>query len=152
MKKMFFVVIISLLAVSCVTTDKMYSLSTSEISYSLYTQQGFFFSESNSVSFEYEPIGSVYSMSRAGYVPQGKSTVKKTTKTNLDDIYENNRSENGLSFTSGKYKSANIPDALDAMYQNAKRLGADGVINLKYEFSYVPSERVVVSGMAIKKK
>jgi hypothetical protein len=96
---------------------------TSVIDYSKYTKDGFFLSESNSVNFEYEAFGSVSAVILSG---------KK--------------------FGVG-YKVANSDDAVRAVYEKAKSLGVDGLINLKFDYSTVDKRTIVsVSGMAIKRK
>lgn len=57
MKNLFYILLAVLLFTSC----SMYKSinETVVIDYSRYTSQGFFITESNSVSFDYKPIGSV---------------------------------------------------------------------------------------------
>ena len=93
-----------------------------------YTGYGdFFFTESNSVSFEYEPVGNVSSMVVSGYIKS-------------------------------KRVEATADDALEVLYNEAKKNRANGVINLKITYEWnrdkngaiTSLKSVSASGMAIR--
>jgi len=91
------------------------------LDYSSYTTQGFFLSESNSVSFEYKALGSL-----TGTVSDG------------DD--------------KGEFKRAYMDDAVKVMIDKAKEVGANGIINIKYDIINTNDRITIIArGMAIKK-
>lgn len=139
MKKILIILSIWFFA-SCAT----YSPVVNFLDYSAYTQEGIFLTESNSVSFRYEPVGSISVLLYSGYAISRQS-MKKENKPE-DDIYYN-------SPISSNYQNATIQEALRLTVEKAKSQGADAVINLKYQyiqaFKNVPSGWYV-SGMAVK--
>jgi len=103
-----------------------YTETSSILKYNEYGD--FFLSESNSVSFSYQPIGSVTSNVKTGY--EGK-----------------------------RYIIANAEDALYVLCQEARKNGADGIINLKFTYNWVKLKTgetalsdVSASGMAIRRR
>lgn len=137
MKKHFILFLIIGMLSSCVT--RIYTIQETSIDYTKYTQQGFFMSEASSVTFEYEPISSVSAIIFSGNKP-GWADEKK--KLNIQDNY------------SGDWKKAEYADALDVIYNEAIKNGADGIINLTFKVGYTNEgfvEYVEVKGMAIKR-
>lgn len=130
---------------SCMTshfTNKVYYTDYSNLS-----KQGFFVTESNSVSFDYEPIGSMVLQQESG---QTKVKVEKEKKkvTGYDDIYGEERPQKQPK-TKSNYKWATAQGAMADFAAEAKQRGANGVIGLK--ITYGPEYSVIVSGMIIKK-
>jgi uncharacterized protein YbjQ (UPF0145 family) len=73
------------------------------VDYSQYTQSGFFLSESNAVSFEYESTGSLQAYIRSG--------IHRYPEIRI----------------------ATMDDAVRVLYEKSVDLKADGIINLKFE-------------------
>lgn len=150
MKKILFISIIALFLSSCVTYKPAYTRFTEGVDFSEYTRRGFFITESNSVSFNYDPVGSLSSVVRGGYEVLGTDTYRSE-----DEVYGTH-----TKVRYGSFIPASVDDALDELYNSARELGADGIINFK--LTYHPSEyeknvlvrhsSYVVSGMAIKRK
>lgn len=142
MRKILFFIFAAFILSSC-SSRIPYVKYHSVIDYSEYISRGFFITESNSVSFAYEPIGSVV----AG-VSSGWEILNSTTETTTsDDNVYGTSSKTKIKY--GEYVGARLDDAIDLLYKKCIELGADGVIN--FSFSSSGSE-CVVSGMAIKKK
>lgn len=147
-----FLAVMAMFLFSCSLLKSPYVKSSYSIDYSEYTKKGFLLTESNSVSFSYEPIASITSLSKAGYeILRTKKNTELSTNYELVTVSKN---------VYGKFKNANINDALDEIYTKAISLGANGIINLK--ITYIPVEyntkgeiiaieTYIVSGMAIKK-
>jgi hypothetical protein len=113
------------------------------IDYSVYTARGFFITESNSVSFGYEPIGSVYAVVKSGWEVLNRTTKRNTSD---DEVYGTSTK---VKINYGEYINADLNDAIEELYLGCIELEADGVIN--FSFSEWDGE-YVVSGMAIKRK
>jgi uncharacterized protein YbjQ (UPF0145 family) len=87
---------------------------------------------------------------QGGYEVLGRETISSN-----DEVYGTN-----ANVSYGEFIPASIDDALDELYNSARELGADGIINFK--LTYYPPEyeknilvrysSYVVSGMAIKRK
>lgn len=124
-----------------------------------YQQAGngkFFISESNSVSFEYEPIGSILIEELPGEVKittePRKIEKSRNYRDNYDDIYSKDVSPNPK--TKHKWQYASAQSALNYAVDTATELGGDGLINVKLS-SYIDkhNNRIVqISGMVIKRK
>jgi uncharacterized protein YbjQ (UPF0145 family) len=100
-----------------------YTEISSVVDYSKYAKKGFFLSESNSVNFEYEAFGSLSVVVLSGK-KQGEG-----------------------------YKVASSDDAVRLLYEKAKDLGVNGLINVKFDYSTVNKRSLVTaSGMAIKRR
>lgn len=140
------------LCVSCMSV-KFKSFEAVEFwDYSTLTEKGFFVTESNSVSFEYTAVGSVYIEIRAG---EDKSQTKYVNKeARLDsDIYRPSKEKVIV------YTSATITDALNKLSNQLTNVGANGIINLK--ITQVSSMQVsndtyygpgyIITGMAIRR-
>ena len=120
---------------SCVTSTEFQQLA-GFIDYSMFP--GMFLTESNSVSFDYQPIGSLYAEETSGDI----RTVRKEIKNN--EIYSG-----GYEIADGKYRLANPQSALAFATDKAKQMGGNGIINLhikKIDGGYC------VTGMVIKRK
>lgn len=106
-----------------------------------------FITESNSVSFEYMPLGTILVEETPGFV---EVTVPTTEKERQDDpLYGSGASTK----TVKKYSNATAQSALNYAAEEALTLGGDGIINLRLSSYYVGKERIVqVSGMVIKRE
>jgi uncharacterized protein YbjQ (UPF0145 family) len=150
MKKIISFCVVLLFVTSCTTYKIPYRRYSAAIDFSAYAQKGFFITESNSVSFSYEPVGSISAVVSSGYEILNSENLKST-----DDVYGSYKK-----IKYGKMIDASVNDALDELYNSAIRLGADGIINFRSE--YVPSlynkavlitpDSYIVSGMAIRRK
>lgn len=109
------------------------------IDYSMLTQQGYFVTESNSVSFDYEAIGSIYAEEVGGWVP-------KDGKPKSTDPKENYYINSGRKHI---YQKPNLQNTYVNIANKLKAVGANGIINLKVS-NY--SNKIIITGMAIKKK
>jgi len=109
----------ALMMSSCETAQK-FQQSAGFIDYAMFP--GMFLTESNSVSFEYQPIGSLYAEETSGEY----QVVKKQVKNN--EIYGD-----GFEIVDGKYRHANPQSALTFAAERAKEMGGNGIINLRIE-------------------
>lgn len=136
---------------SCKSTAPQFTLYSSFVDYSNYAKDGFFFTESNSVNFNYEPIGSISSSAFSGWSDGSVQVIER----NYNDVYgESNKVQ-----YKKEWKWADIHDAMDKAVADAKRMGGNGIINLKtqaiWEFNSTLNQEILkgynVSGMVIKK-
>lgn len=120
MKKYLLLFLLAPIFVSCYMPIKSYK-NTIVIDYAYYMQNGFFITESNSVSFEYKPIGSVM------------TTVKGEKRTDR-----------------GR-QSYSVYDAMDEFANQCYSLGANGVIGFRIHYSYDKEYGLgyEITGMAI---
>jgi uncharacterized protein YbjQ (UPF0145 family) len=107
------------------------------IDYRPFAGDGFFITESNSVNFKYQPIGSVSTVFITGV-----SDKKSLTQKNYDSVYSS--SSNNITY-------ATPEGVLEALCEKCKSLGANGVINFRIT-KYEVNHRLTweASGMAIK--
>jgi hypothetical protein len=104
---------------------------TFSVDYTTYAKRGFFLTEANSVSFEYTPVAHVEVILANGYF-NGK---------NLPD----------LGIDDGRYVRYDLNSGIDALYNLATELGANGIIGLNFESKALEKRSVIVAaGMAIK--
>lgn len=125
----------ALMMCSCVTPTK-FQQNAGFIDYSMFP--GMFLTESNSVSFDYQPVGSLFTEEISGEY----QVVKK--KVGNNDIYGDE-----YAVVDGKYRHANPQSALAFAADKAKEMGGNGIINLhieKIDGGYC------VTGMVIKRK
>lgn len=103
---------------------------------------GIFITESNSVSFEYQPIGSLYAEEISGQY----QVVKK--KVGNNEIYGDE-----YAVVEGKYRYADPQSALAYAVQKVKQMGGNGIINLKINSAKSEDKRRMyyVTGMVIKR-
>lgn len=150
MKKVIIIFATVALLMSCNVYRYPYSSTIVVFDYSEYAQKGFFITESNSVSFEYEPVSSIMAVVESGY-----EVLESRSGTSEDVVYG--------SFTTtkyGDYVSASAQMAIDELYKSAINMGADGIINFKivytpysyYNGKVISYESYLASGMAIKRK
>ncbi len=149
MKKLVFLILVVGLFAACVTPQmpEPYGFSTL-LNYSPLTDKGIFVTESNSVSFDYKTLGSVSATEVGGWVKKGKKpkATRESNKSRNDDMYVDiDRNQ-----YTGKYVyvAPSLDMAMERMVNTLKVVGANGIINLKVQFE---SDRIIISGMAIKK-
>jgi uncharacterized protein YbjQ (UPF0145 family) len=150
MKKIISFCVVLLLVTSCTTYKIPYRRYSGTIDFSAYAQKGFFITESNSVSFSYEPLGSITAVVSSGYEVLNSEKLKSS-----DDVYGSFQK-----IKYGKMIDASVNDALDELYNSARSLGADGIINFRSD--YIPAtfqkgvlvspDSYIVSGMAIRRR
>lgn len=129
--KIIFLALCCLLVSSCETVNIPQVTVTVLRDYTPMTDKGIFVTESNSVDFDYFPIGSVISVTSAAF----DSFVIKG-----DDV-------------SVRYKPIDLNKAFDDISQKLIDKGANGIINLKIESSYLNNGcYITVTGMAIRTK
>lgn len=150
MKKFLFIALSAFLLSSC-AVKYSYKRYSNAIDFTDVTSAGFFLTESNSVSFPYDPIGSVSAVVESGYEVLGQQK-----NLSRDEIYGNSDK-----IKYGKYKFAEPEDAISELIAAAQKLGANGIINLSLRYSsaiydkngnIISPSSYVVSGMAIKKR
>lgn len=150
MKKIILLFFTTSLLVSCAVPRKAYVRESSAVDFSEYARKGFFITESNSVSFPYEPISSVSALVESGYEVLGEK------RSASDELYGLN-----LNTKYGEFIRAKSQDALDELYEKSREMGADGIINLKIDYtplrtssngSVISWESYYITGMAIKRK
>lgn len=135
MKKI--LLLLSIIALSsCVT--RSYYIENGSIDYSQYTKEGFFITEASSVSFNYEPVASVYTIIYSG---DDKEWAQK-----------NKSKENPFP---SKWRRPTYAEGVDVIYKDAISKGANGIIGLKYHSVHTKEgylNYIYVEGMAIKRK
>lgn len=114
--------------------------------YSIFAKKGFFITESNSVNFEYQPIGSVYVKQQAGYEVLSNTAKQKVYS---DDVTGGQLTKD---FNTMKIGSTFIPldinRGLKEIYIQSEKAGSNGIINLKITHW---NGGYSITGMAIKK-
>lgn len=155
MKNLFLLILIVVVLSSCATLPSPQSY-VGMIDYTELTQRGLFVTESNSVSFDYEPIGSIYAEETDGWIK--KSQVKEESKSKKKDIYSDDYySSSRLEFGKKEFMPADVNRVLQSVADQLKRVGANGIINMKIDYIKIPLSkelslnRIIVSGMAIKR-
>ena len=152
MKNLTFILLALLLSLP-VVARKPYILESHIIDYRDYTSRGFFITETNSVSFDYDAIGSIIVTVEEGYHITEAKKEKPRIKERLHGVRKGD-----IEPKYGEFIKANIYDALDELYSEAIAAGANGVISLRIETIYTHKDGVpvvtgyVVRGMAINKK
>ena len=149
MKKILLLTITSFVLFGCSSLRPPAMLLSTSLDFAEYQKEGFFITESNSVNFDYTPIGSVSGINVAGYKMAGT-----TLKVYSDDVF---RTEN-KSFvqTTSEFIPATQKAVLAEMVKKAKEIGANSIINLNIKyFSHSDGKTSRAgyegSGMAIKK-
>lgn len=145
MKRILFaLVVIVLICSSCQTYE--YLQKVNYLDYSFFKEKNFFITETNTVSFPYESLGSIYVIVRSG-------KLYKTTDINERDSYK------PIYQRKGKYKKATLEDAYQLIYDSAREKGANGLLRFNIEYLTVDGDLIknrpvigyVITGMAIKK-
>lgn len=133
---------------SCLTSYPECRQYVGLINYSEFDRQGLFATESNSVNFDYIPIGSLIIEDVGGM--DSRTNKVDTSSGNADELYSGTKRK-------GHYVAPSTNRAVELAIKALKNIGAKGIINMKIQFSmeYVPLEQVSVekitlTGMAIK--
>lgn len=154
MKRLVLFLIAASLLTSCsVIGPGMYSATA--INYQRFNEQGFFITESNSVSFDYTPISSVSALFTNGWIERevvDENKPKKLSKFK-DDVYNTDGPKTKQVYVRG------TPDGVtDLLVDEAMKMGANGIINFSYDpvYSYSKDGSATLSGwtasgMAIKR-
>lgn len=139
-------VFVATLFSSC--SKSQYGIYTGFVDYTAYSNNGFFLTESNSVGFEYTPIGSLVVNVESGYANVEVTTV---------DVEHSVRQNKQVVKVQEKWKNADINDVIGYAVQLANSNGGNGIINMKSEpvFRYVNGVRYIagyiLTGMVIKR-
>lgn len=132
------------LLTSCSVPKTMYEEYAGFLDYSAYMNEGIFLTESNSVNFEYEPLGSVSAL-----VYSGEHVVSLTKQTEENEIYGKRTTTKSKT----EWKRALPKDALEIAVSQAVSKGANGLINIKVEPADTQTRSgFLVTGMAIRRK
>lgn len=146
MRKLFYLISI-LLLMSCSGNKHIYTETAQIIDYEKYNNKGFFITESNSVSFDYTPIGSIVVRIYSGHEVVGTEYVKKFKSTGTYTEIPKMRV--------GDWRNGDLEDAFIKLHKEAISRGANGVINLKYEllstFPVNTREIATITGQLIRK-
>lgn len=123
-------IILCFLFISSCETVHIPQVTVTELrDYTPMTDKGIFVTESNSVDFEYMPLGSVVSVTYAEYNHTPGDLLK-----------------NG-------YEKIDLKKAFEEISDKLVDSGANGLINLDISFTYIGNQRcMTVSGMAIRTK
>lgn len=156
MKKVLFSILVCTMLVSCMPVSPRYSVEVNHIDYSYFKQKGIFVTEALSVNFEYESIGTLSIIERAGDITVEKTNMEPNRKS-ADDVYERENSSETSEETI--YKTSNIQNVLEYICNETSRVGGNGLLNLK--ITYLPptiskqgrtaNEGIMITGMVIKK-
>ena len=146
MKKILMICFLAVMLASCQTYLPSPVYIPGGVDYSALTDRGIFVTESNSVSFDYEPIGSVYVNAYGGW-------VRKDGKPREDDSKEDYYI---LGSSSKKvYQLPSYEECFIRLAEKLNEMGANGIINLKFNWSKSVFDQTIdnlyISGMAIKK-
>lgn len=125
--KIIFLALCCLLVSSCETVNIPQSTVTLIMDYTPMTDKGIFVTESNSVDFDYVPLGSVVSVTNGAY----RSSIETGTK----------------------YENVDLEKAFEEISKMLVVMDANGLINLKIESSFDDlMHYMTVTGMAIRTK
>ena len=141
------IAVVAMLLTAC-APKTYYNTSIGYINYSKYSESGIFLTESNSVNFDYTPLGSVSVTILSG-------NVKKTrpNRYNYVDAFGNRPDEK---YT--EWVVASPEEAIHLATQKAMEQGGNGIINLKFEpITHVVDSKhsqsgILLTGMVIRKK
>ena len=148
MKKVLVLIVATWLFTSCATYRPTPKSFFGIIDYSALTSKGLFVTESNSVNFDYQAIGSVIAEEIGGWI----SKSSKQQSVSASDEYYVGASSKKM------YKAPDVQAAFDNIEKHLSSIGANGIINLNITTSYeidlvskLPVDKITVSGMAIRK-
>lgn len=138
--------ILAALLTSC-APKMQYVASSTYINYQTYAEQGMYITESNSVSFDYTPLGSVSAIVFPGYVKATRPSQYK---------YEDLNGNQQLTEDYNKWQPADVSDAIALAVEKAKQQGGNGIINFKVQPTSESDGKTVrhgylVTGMVIRK-
>lgn len=140
MKRLFYLLVVLLSLVSCRTTFELSPprYYSSHIDYSYLTDRGIFITESNSVSFEYKTLGSLFIECTGGWVKNDKKN-----KVDMEDIYMR---------TEGKYiyVKPSLEDAFNLAVEELDKMKGNGIVNFNISTGG-NSNTIIITGMVIKR-
>ena len=155
MKKVLFLLFCISFFSSCSVSLPTPKSTINVVDYSILTEKGIFVTESNSVNFEYEAIGSVIAEETDGWVKQSqlKNKEKQFRKIYQDEYYEDYQH---ISFGKRVFVPADLNNVLQNLGEQLINMGANAIINLKIDYVKTPYNKtslntIIVTGMAIKK-
>ena len=137
-RKVLFLFCAVFLIVGCIPMKRITQVVTLDLT--KYTEVGFFITEANSISRDYDPVGLI-----SVYIDSGHE-VEVITEESKDPIYKIDVKEK-----KGQFINASLEEAVNMLYQEAIDKGANGIINLKYKYISTVAGWDV-TGMAIKLK
>lgn len=148
MRKLLTLLLLATLLTSCFVKYPAIE-SAVVLDYSIHEKHGVFLTQSNSVSFDYKPLGSVTALQLDGH--KDMKLAKKLAKADYfnDGAVDKEKDSNWL------YPTREA--VLEAMCKKAKEIGANGIIDLRiyYKSNYIAKgyiqEGYEATGMAIKK-
>lgn len=144
MKKVLFIfAVITALCSSCQTSP--YIQKVNYLDYSFFKERNFFITETNTVSFPYESLGSISVVVRSGKAVKSDNEERDSYKP----LYQRK----------GSFKRATLEDAYQLIYDSAKEKGANGLLRFNIEYLTVDGDLIknkpvigyIITGMAIKK-
>nr|DAY43987.1 MAG TPA: Selenium binding protein [Caudoviricetes sp.] len=148
MKKIFLLIISLFVFTSCAVYMPTPKSFVEIVDYSTLTKQGIFVTESNSVNFSYEPIGSIVAEETGGW---SRKDDRSNIRESKDDYYVGSMSKK-------VYRAPDVQMAFANLASRLHEIDANGVINLKIastmEFdqaSKLSVQKITVTGMAIRK-
>ena len=143
MRKLSFILLLSVIVCSSCQTF-VYTQEAYYLDYSFFKERNFFVTETNTVSFPYESLGSINVT-----ITSGKVYKSTDDKDSYKPLYQR----------SGSFKWATLDDTYQLVYDLAKEKGANGILGLKVE--YIKPDKFsgkdksnsgyMITGMAIKK-
>ncbi len=145
MKKIILLSLAMLFVSSCapVLENRFYYMSYKPLS-----DEGIQVTASPSVAYEYESLGTFTLVCESGYMT--KNDLKRRDRGE-DGVYSSNQP----TVSNRKYKSANAEDAQQTLAQYLHSINANGVINIRMQYLYIPKTSkvtsVIISGEAIKR-
>ena len=131
------VLFILLSLTSCVT--QRYNVASNSFEYKKYIDKGFFVSELSTVSFDYTPLGSSAVTVYSGTYKPTKEEKEKLKKESTSLVQTK------------PLKIATYEGALDALYEECIKIGANGVINVKFTNNKTILPIITATGIAIKR-
>lgn len=132
-------VVLGLLLFSgCVTSKVGYVEQVNTLDYARYNRAGVFLTESNSVSFDYEPVGSISVVVLTGY----SKTTKVISKVDSNDGIYGDRNYTETKTKANELIYATPVKVLDVAVAELTKLRANGIINLHIK-------RVVENGQPV---
>ena len=146
------IAVVAMLLTTACAPKTYYNTSIGYINYSKYSESGIFLTESNSVNFDYTPLGSVSVTILSGNVKKTRPNRYNYVDYNYVDAFGNLPDEK---YT--EWVVASPEEAIHLATQKAMEQGGNGIINLKFEpITHVvdskhPQSGILLTGMVIRK-
>lgn len=150
MKKIYYCFILGALALSVSSCVPKFIQRTYFVDYQKAAGGKVFITESNSVSFDYTPVGSLLVEEIQGQYKEKKTLSDKQAYKKTDPIYGDVDQSSGKSYM----RFPDAESALDYAAKQALDMGGDAIINLQMVPSVYEGKRqmLIVKGMVIKRK